>query len=327
MIPIIFLPAKRLKGKYILYGPEGIKLCCDCCKRGSISRAAEKLFMSQSSLSQGDPHPGAGSQDLCLRPHYPRSPANCRWRCFISMQSRSCSSTRAACSEAADIENLNGGTVIFGISTYRGTYLLPPVLKRFRALYPKVHVEICEMDGIDLEDQLLEGLLDLALIAAPPVRIRHGVSPFMRVEIMIVTTADHPVMEFARTCESDPELSWIDLKDTAAFEYIFGPPNTVLGRVGRQALRDAGIEPIGQGTDLSASFAAAMAREGAGLAFTYRSCRVPGDHFRYLRMGKKESSSTSPLHGQPEIPLPGSVSTGGTVSGDGTGAAAKMMKA
>ena len=61
----------------------------------------------------------------------------------------------------------------------------------------------------------------------------------------------------------------------------------MLGRVGRQALRDAGIEPIGQGTDLSASFAAAMAREGAGLAFTYRSCRVPGDHFRYLRAGKE----------------------------------------
>ena len=194
---------------------------------------------------------------------------------------------RTACSEAADIENLNGGTMIFGISTYRGTYLLPPVLKRFRTLYPKVHVEICEMDSIDLEDQLLEGLLDLALIAAPPVRIRHSVSPFMRDEIMIVTTADHPVMDFARTCDSAPELSWIDLKDTAAFEYIFGPPNTVLGRVGRQALRDAGIEPIGQGTDLSASFAAAMAREGAGLAFTYRSCRVPGDHFRYLRVGKE----------------------------------------
>lgn len=206
---------------------------------------------------------------------------------FISHAKQILQQYRAACSEAADIENLNGGTVIFGISTYRGTYLLPPVLKRFRALYPKVHVEICEMDSIDLEDQLLEGLLDLALIAAPPVRIRHGVSPFMRDEIMIVTTADHPVMDFVRTCESDPKLFWIDLKDTAAFEYIFGPPNTVLGRVGRQALRDAGIEPIGQGTDLSASFAAAMAREGAGLAFTYRSCRVPGDHFRYLRIGKE----------------------------------------
>ena len=254
---------------------------------GSISRDTEKLFMSQSSLSQAirvlEQDLGTSVFVRTTRGVRPTAAGDA----FISHAKQILQQYRAACSEAADIENLNGGTVIFGISTYRGTYLLPPVLKRFRALYPNIHVEICEMDSIDLEDQLLEGLLDLALIAAPPVRIRHSVSPFMRDEIMIVTTADHPVMEFARTCESNPELSWIDLKDTAAFEYIFGPPNTVLGRVGRQALRDAGIEPIGQGTDLSASFAAAMAREGAGLAFTYRSCRVPGDHFRYLRVGKE----------------------------------------
>lgn len=51
---------------------------------------------------------------------------------FISHAKQILQQYRAACSEAADIENLNGGTVIFGISTYRGTYLLPPVLKRFR---------------------------------------------------------------------------------------------------------------------------------------------------------------------------------------------------
>lgn len=174
---------------------------------GSISRAAEKLFMSQSSLSQAirvlEQDLGTSVFVRTTRGVRPTAAGDA----FIFHAKQILQQYRAACSEAADIENLNGGTVIFGISTYRGTYLLPPVLKRFRALYPKVHVEICEMDSIDLEDQLLEGLLDLALIAAPPVRIRHGVSPFMRDEIMIVTTADHPVMEFARTCESDPELS------------------------------------------------------------------------------------------------------------------------
>ena len=34
-------------------------------------------------------------------------------------------------------------------------------------------------------------------------------------------------------------------------------------------------------------FAAAMAREGVALAFTYRSCRIIRDGFRYLRIGKK----------------------------------------
>lgn len=122
---------------------------------------------------------------------------------------------------------------------------------------------------------------------------------------MIVTTADHPVMEFARTCESNPELSWIDLKDTAAFEYIFGPPNTVLGRVGRQALRDAGIEPIGQGTDLSASFAAAMAREGARPRLHLPLLPRPRRSFPLSPDRKKRVSLTSPLHGPPENTAPG----------------------
>ena len=122
---------------------------------GSISRAAEKLFMSQSSLSQAI---RVLEQDLDLSSSAPPAESNCRRR-LISHAKQILQQYRAACSEAADIENLNGGTVIFGISTYRGTYLLPPVLKRFRALYPNIHVEICEMDSIDLEDQLLEGLL------------------------------------------------------------------------------------------------------------------------------------------------------------------------
>ena len=36
------------------------------------------------------------------------------------------------------------------------------------------------MDSIDLENKILEGLLDLALIAAPPVPIKHGVDSLMR---------------------------------------------------------------------------------------------------------------------------------------------------
>ena len=253
---------------------------------GSISRAAEKLFMAQSSLSQAV---RLFEQDLGT-PIFVRTARGVRptsaGEAFIFHARQILQQYQEARSEASDIENLKGGTVIFGITTYRGTYLQPPVLKKFHALYPRVHVEICEMDSIDLENKILEGLLDLALIAAPPVRIKHGVDSLMRDEIMIATTADHPVMAFAKPCESEPEQMWIDLKDTAPFEYILGPPSTVLGRTARRSLREAGVEPLGLDTYLSASFAAAMAREGVGLAFTYRSCRIMRDEFRYLRIGK-----------------------------------------
>ena len=254
---------------------------------GSISRAAEKLFMAQSSLSQAirliEQDLGTAIFVRTARGVRPTAAGEA----FIAHARQILQQYRAARSEAADIEGLKRGSILFGISTYRGTYLLPPVLKRFHALYPGIHVEIREMDSIDLEDQLLEGLLDLALIAAPPVRIKHDTNFLMRDEIMLVATADHPIMQFVHPCAQEPGQFWVDLKDTASFEYILGPPNTVLGRVARQALRNAAIEPLGADTYLSASFAAAMAREGIGLAFTYRSCRVLQENYCYLRINQQ----------------------------------------
>ena len=242
---------------------------------GSISRAAEKLFMAQSSLSQAvrliEQDLGTSVFVRTARGVRPTAAGEA----FISHARQILQQYREARSEASDIENLKGGTIIFGISTYRGTYLLPPVLKKFHERYPKVHVEISEMDSIDLENQILEGILDLALIAAPPVRIKHGFEELMRDEIMLVTTKEHPVMKYAHECE------------TATYEDSLGPPNTVLGRTARHSLREAGVEPIGLDTYLSAAFAAAVAREGVALAFTYRSCRVMRDGFRYLRIGKE----------------------------------------
>ena len=96
---------------------------------GSISRAAEKLFMAQSSLSQAV---RPFEQDLGT-PIFVRTARGVRptsaGEAFIFHARQILQQYQEARSEASDIENLKGGTVIFGISTYRGTYLLPPVLK------------------------------------------------------------------------------------------------------------------------------------------------------------------------------------------------------
>ena len=148
---------------------------------------------------------------------------------FIGRARQILQSYHLAKNEVWDIEGLRGGRVEFGISTFRGTYLLPPVLKRFHELHPNVHVEITEMDSIDLEDQILKGLLDIALIAAPPVRIKSRVDPLMRDEILIVAADSHPVMALAKERTDEPGQLWVDFRDTADFEYILGPPDTVLG--------------------------------------------------------------------------------------------------
>lgn len=89
-----------------------------------------------------------------------------------------------------------------------------------------------------------------------------------------------------------------------------------------RSLREAGVEPLGLDTYLSASFAAAMAREGVGLAFTYRSCRIMRDEFRYLRIGKDGIFlDLGARLARWKIPLAGGDGAREAVSGDGAGAA------
>ena len=195
---------------------------------GSISAAAEKLFMAQSSLSQAL----SLYESELGTPIFVRTSRGVRptpsGSVFISHARQILNHYRLAQSEVWDIEGLNGGRVEFGISSFRGTYLLPPALKQFHASYPQIQVEITELDSWDLEDRILKGLLDIALIAAPSEKIRHSGDFLMKDEIVLAASVIHPVMAFALPCGQHSGVYWIDLNYTTDFTYILGSPGTVL---------------------------------------------------------------------------------------------------
>lgn len=256
-------------------------------EEGSISRAAEKLYMAQSSLSQFlQLYEAELGTPLFMRTSRGVR-ATASGSVFIAHARQILLHYRRAQSELWDIEELHGGQIELGISTFRGTYLLPKVLKRFHETYPKIHVEITEMDSVDLEDRILEGLLDIALIALPASRLKHNIDFLMKDEIHIVASKDHPVMEYVHRDGSSPGPAWISLEDAAPFEFILGPPQTVLGSIARREFHRYGLEPFARNTNFTAPFAAAMAREGVALALTYHSCIVPDENVEYLRIGEE----------------------------------------
>lgn len=249
---------------------------------GSISRAAEKLFMAQSSLSQFlSQYEAELGAVLFMRTSRGIRPT-ASGEVFLGHARQILLQYRRAQNELWDIEGMNGGQIELGVSTFRGTYLMPPVLKRFHEIYPNVQVHITEMDSVDLENQILEGALDIALIALPAVKLKHT-EFLMKDEIYIVASKDHPIMDKVRRGERE----YIELEDAAPFEFILGPPGTILGRIARREFQKRGLEPVAHNTNFTAAFAASMAREGVGLALTYQSCAVPDDNAAYLRIGEE----------------------------------------
>ncbi len=241
----------------------------------SISRAAERLYMAQSSLSQflTTFETNLGYK-LFIRTSTGVRPTEAG-KVMIDFAYHTLSEFHRVQDEMQDIAKLQKGSVIFGISGFRGSYLTPPILKRFRELYPDIHINIVEQNSMALEEMLLSGEIDIALIVLPASDKRIDPEFLIRDEICLITGRSHPVLKYAQEKQHSDSDIWlsIDIRDTAPFEYYLSDYDTILGREARRIFARNDLIPKAYNEKMTALFAAAMAAEGQGLAFTYYSSR------------------------------------------------------
>lgn len=238
---------------------------------GSISRAAERLYMAQSSLSQFLKQYEAELGAVLFVRTAKGLTMTAAGKLFIENARSMLYQYRLVRNELYDMEHLQKGRIVLGISSFRGSCIMPPILKQFNSRYPNVIVNITEANSIALEEKILEGMLDLALVVLPLKKLKDDVEKLGADEILLVAGRSHPVTAYLHKKDTFPYY-WVDLKEAARFEFILSDYDTILGIRSRQEFKRAGISVQARNTTITAALAAAMAREGLGLAFTYRSC-------------------------------------------------------
>lgn len=259
----------------------------------SISKASERLFMAQSSLSQflSTMEANIGTK-LFVRTSKGVRPTEAGER-MIRYARMTLAEYHRVQDEIQDINGLKSGSVIIGISTFRGSYLLPPVLNAFHMEYPGIHVKIVEKNSMALEQMLLSGEIDLALLVLPVSQPRIETKFVMKDEICLITNSSHPVMNLAKKNPGDAISripQYVNLRDTLKYEYLLSDYDTILGREARRIFSKNGLVPIAYNETLSALLAAAMAAAGRGLAFTYYSSRHYFRNAEFLSFGAEGAS-------------------------------------
>ena len=182
----------------------------------SISKAADRLYLAQSSLSQfvsryeaelgvklfkrtsGGVRPTAAGE-LFLR--------NARQMLLQYHQVRK---------QLTDLDAPMEGRIHFGISTFRGSYLFPKAMKLFRQEAPTVDVILHEHDSIYLQRKIAAGELDMALVAYREDQWDNQGKFLMKDEVLLVANRESPVMEFVREGGGGPDRPWVELSDIAA---------------------------------------------------------------------------------------------------------------
>jgi DNA-binding transcriptional LysR family regulator len=179
----------------------------------SISKAARKLYMAQPSLSQsiqrieesvGTPLFHRTSSGLTLTYAGER---------YYHMACEILKRYENFELEVSDISNLKTGRVPFGITNHLGTLTLGKVLPRYREICPNIELFIHEENTAALEQLLLSGSIDFAIMHAPKeipdIQIHYDI--MTRDPFVIAVAPEHELIKKAVVKEGYP-YPVIDLK-------------------------------------------------------------------------------------------------------------------
>ena len=102
-------------------------------------------------------------------------------------------SERAAERELRELRGLKRGMLRVAASTTIATYMLPPVLGRFRMRHPGVGIRVVSANTRTVVKLLLESRVDVALVEGPVSRSGIQVEPWMEDELVVIAPPEHTV--------------------------------------------------------------------------------------------------------------------------------------
>ncbi len=162
-------------------------------EEGSISKAAEKLFLTQPALSIAiqriESSIGMPLFDRTRRPLQPTQAGKIYIAMIRQMQELEFDLKR----QIQDIRDLNVGDLKIGGSHYLNAYILPSVLTAFSHKYPGIHLELVEYGSDQLSAMLLERELDLTFSCNTAFMDNLEKYPAFYDHVLLAVPIEHPV--------------------------------------------------------------------------------------------------------------------------------------
>lgn len=173
----------------------------------NISRAAKKLFIAQPSLSQSIQR----IEDSVGVPLFNRTTGGLTLTFagerYYHMAVQVLKIYQDFELEVSDINNLKTGKIHLGTTNHLGTLALSKILPRFCDICSNIELMISEENSSRLEQMLLSGELDFAIMHAPAdlrTQPQFNFDIMRRDPFVIALAPDHPLIEQAKCKEGYP---------------------------------------------------------------------------------------------------------------------------
>ncbi|HHV19477.1 MAG TPA: LysR family transcriptional regulator [Thermoanaerobacterales bacterium] len=209
-------------------------------KENNISRAAEKLFVSQSTVSQTlqQVESRLGCQIFTRNPYgVMLTPMGTR---IVEVMERTIEFFAKAEQNIQDIVAARAGRIILGTSLFLSSLLLPALLPHFKEKYPGIVIDVKTSSSSLLENLLLRDEIDVALITLPVHSDKIHVVPLFTERLLLMVSPDNPIAKLGEPIPGE-QLKLLDPKLIKDQAFILSPPGNRLRDAADNFFKKQGI--------------------------------------------------------------------------------------
>lgn len=200
---------------------------------GSFTKAGERLYVSQSAISRqislleeelGDRLFMRVNKRVILTP---------AGEILIKYSHKLFRDIKDTMLEIAEANQLTRGYLKIGGVMSVCTYLLPPVLARFKTLHPQVELSVVTGGSEKITQQILNNQIDLGVLTLPVKQPELKTLPVIDEEMVVVTPPKHPLAKWKQ----------VPPQELAAHRLILFEKGSVTRRVFDKFFEETGITP------------------------------------------------------------------------------------
>jgi len=169
-----------------------LEIFCKVVELESFSRAAEKVFLVQASVSERiaslEKKVGTRLLDRLGRKVVPTAAGEL----FYKHATLLLEGKESAQLEMERFLGLERGDIIMGGSTIPGEYILPNIIGKFNQSYPHIIVNLAIGDSSGIEKQVLAGKLELGVIGSESTQVNLLCRKLWEDELVLAVPSKHP---------------------------------------------------------------------------------------------------------------------------------------
>ena len=211
-------------------------------KSGSLSKAAEVLYISQPSLSKHIKHLEARLGVHLFNHDTKPLQINAAGEVYHQYLLETMRKEAQLLKNLQEANSYKRGSLHVGTPSFLGQYLLPKILPQFYAAYPNVTIHLQESGGTVLQSAVAAGDLDIAFVHIPITQANVGQITLSQSHILIAVPSQEPASS-AQEKRHDVRIRPMDPRMLPDLLYCMPTPDQMLGKSAQRLFANLDIVP------------------------------------------------------------------------------------